>query len=182
MQYADVRKALKSFEGTHIPTEFAKREAVARKEVSRTTCRRTKETWKERWCRISRKRIGYQAWWNAGKDVTGYRERKRTKELRSIDKEIRENGEKWLKEEAAMEEKAKEEGLKAMKSGMTGGWFGGWTALNLTSASVAELDCGISVTRYTRDDGTQYGIEDHDLNVMMHFSAAPKPDLYLYVL
>jgi len=40
-----------------------------------------------------------------------------------LEKEIRENGEKWLKEEAALEEKAKEEGMKAMKSGFTG-WFG----------------------------------------------------------
>jgi len=41
-----------------------------------------------------------------------------------LEKEIRENGEKWLKEEAAAEEKAKEEGMKAMKSGFTG-WVGG---------------------------------------------------------
>ena len=42
----------------------------------------------------------------------------------ALEKEIRENGEKWLKEEQMHEEKAKEEGMKAMKSGFTG-WFGG---------------------------------------------------------
>ena len=36
---------------------------------------------------------------------------------------IREEGEKWLKEEAAHEERAKQEGMKAMKSGLTG-FFG----------------------------------------------------------
>ncbi|PHH75714.1 hypothetical protein CDD80_2171 [Ophiocordyceps camponoti-rufipedis] len=32
MQHSDVRKVLKSFEGKHIPTEFARREAIARQE------------------------------------------------------------------------------------------------------------------------------------------------------
>ncbi|POS83290.1 hypothetical protein EPUL_004430 [Erysiphe pulchra] len=40
-----------------------------------------------------------------------------------LEKEIRENGEKWLKEEAALEEKSKEESMKALKSGITG-FFG----------------------------------------------------------
>lgn len=35
MQYSDVRKVLKSFEGKHIPTEFARREAIARKEFNK---------------------------------------------------------------------------------------------------------------------------------------------------
>ncbi|TQS31348.1 hypothetical protein Golomagni_08369, partial [Golovinomyces magnicellulatus] len=34
MQYSDVRKILKSFEGKHIPTEFSRREAIARKEFN----------------------------------------------------------------------------------------------------------------------------------------------------
>ena len=42
-----------------------------------------------------------------------------------LEKEIRENGEKWLKEEQAAEEKAKEEGMKAMKSGFVGFLGGG---------------------------------------------------------
>lgn len=46
------------------------------------------------------------------------------KAYEEMDKEIRENGEKWLKEEAAMEEAAKQEGMKAMKGNFTG-WFGG---------------------------------------------------------
>lgn len=34
MQYSDVRKVIKSFEGKHIPEEFARREAIARKEFN----------------------------------------------------------------------------------------------------------------------------------------------------
>ena len=40
-----------------------------------------------------------------------------------MEKMIREQGEQWLKEEAANEELAKQEGMKAMKSGLTG-FFG----------------------------------------------------------
>lgn len=35
MQYSDVRKVLKSFEGKHIPTEFARRESIARAEFNK---------------------------------------------------------------------------------------------------------------------------------------------------
>lgn len=42
----------------------------------------------------------------------------------ALEKEIRENGEKWLKEEAAHEEKQREEGMKQMKTGFLG-YFGG---------------------------------------------------------
>ena len=41
-----------------------------------------------------------------------------------MDKEIRENGEKWLKEEAAAMEKAQQEAMSSMM-GSFGGWFGG---------------------------------------------------------
>jgi import inner membrane translocase subunit TIM50 len=40
-----------------------------------------------------------------------------------LEKDIRENGEKWLKEEAEAMKKAQEEQMKAMKSGFTG-FFG----------------------------------------------------------
>lgn len=42
----------------------------------------------------------------------------------ALEKEIRENGEKWLKEEAAHEKKQQEEGMKQMKTGFLG-YFGG---------------------------------------------------------
>jgi import inner membrane translocase subunit TIM50 len=45
------------------------------------------------------------------------------KNYEALEKMIREEGEKWLKEEAAHEEMAKQEGMKAMKSGLTG-FFG----------------------------------------------------------
>ena len=45
------------------------------------------------------------------------------KQYEWLDQQIRENGEKWLKEQAAEEEKMKEEQLKGMKQGFLG-WFG----------------------------------------------------------
>ena len=42
-----------------------------------------------------------------------------------LEKEIRENGEKWLKEMAAEEKKMQDEAMKGMQSKVFGGFFGG---------------------------------------------------------
>lgn len=42
-----------------------------------------------------------------------------------LDKEIRENGEKWLQEMAAEEKKMQDEAMKGMQSKVFGGFFGG---------------------------------------------------------
>ena len=59
-----------------------------------------------------------------GKMLQDVNRERAIKAYMALDKEIRENGEKWLKEEQANEEKMKEESMKMMKSGFTG-WFGG---------------------------------------------------------
>ncbi|TGO10293.1 hypothetical protein BTUL_0139g00200 [Botrytis tulipae] len=140
MQYADVRKALKSFEGTHIPTEFAKREAIARKKFQAQLAEERKKHGKRGGgvgllgSALGIKPGGMmvtdpneQSLADAlaqGKMLQDLARERGQKNYEAFDKEIRENGAKWLKEEAEMEERAKEEGLKAMKSGMTGGWWG----------------------------------------------------------
>ncbi|PQE23037.1 NLI interacting factor-like phosphatase protein [Rutstroemia sp. NJR-2017a WRK4] len=142
MQYADVRKALKSFEGTHIPTEFAKREAIARKKFQEQLAEERKKRPRSGGVGLLGSVLGIkpggmttdpneQSLAEAlaqGKMLQDLARERGQKNYEQFEKEIRENGAKWLKEEAAMEEKAKEEGLKAMKSGISGGWFGGSSA------------------------------------------------------
>lgn len=55
-----------------------------------------------------------------GKMLQDVAREKATRAYEALEKEIRENGEKWLKEEAAMIKAAEEEGMKAMKSGFLG--------------------------------------------------------------
>ncbi len=138
MAYSDVRKALDSFKGTHIPTEFAKREAIARKKFQEQLEDEKKKRTKASGLGFLGNALGikHQSMmvdpldqtpaeaFAQGKMLQDLARERGQRQYELLEKEIRENGEKWLKEEAAAEEKAKEEGMKAMKSGFTG-WFGG---------------------------------------------------------
>ncbi|KAH8813051.1 HAD-like domain-containing protein [Xylogone sp. PMI_703] len=138
MAYPDVRKTLKSFEGSHIPTEFARREAIARKKFQEQLAEEQKKRPKRSGLGLLTNALGVkqgsmmidpteQSTADAlaqGKMLQDIARERGQRNYEALEKEIRENGEKWLKEEAAAEEKAKEEGMKAMKSGFTG-WFGG---------------------------------------------------------
>jgi import inner membrane translocase subunit TIM50 len=137
MAYPDVRKALKSFEGTHIPTEFAAREAVARKKFQEQLEEEKRKRPKHSGVGFLGNVLGikHQSMmmdpsdqtpaeaFAQGKMLQDLARERGQKQYEMLEKEIRENGEKWLKEEAALEEKAKEEATKAMKSGFSG-WFG----------------------------------------------------------
>jgi mitochondrial import inner membrane translocase subunit TIM50 len=137
LAYSDVRKAIKSFEGTHIPSEFAKREAVARKKFQEQLAEEKKKAPKRSGLGFLGEALGIknqnqmmdpteQSFAEAvaqGKMLVDIARERGQKNYEALEKEIRENGEKWLKEEAAMEEKAKEEAMKAMKTGFTG-FFG----------------------------------------------------------
>jgi import inner membrane translocase subunit TIM50 len=134
MNYSDVRKALKSFEGTHIPTEFAAREAIARKkfeaEMAEERKRRPKSSLGLLSSALGMKQgpmyEGEQSAAEAfaqGKTLLDQARERGQKNYEHLEKMIQEQGEQWLKEEAANEELAKQEGMKAMKSGLTG-FFG----------------------------------------------------------
>lgn len=137
MGLSDTRAVLKSFEGKHIPTEFAAREAVARKKFE-------EELAKERAKRSHRIGKGLLTAVMGGRGAAGpdgleqtaaeaieqgkmlqdhIRERGQ-KQYEALEKEIRENGEKWLKEMAAEDEKFREEQMKGMKSSLAG-YIGG---------------------------------------------------------
>lgn len=139
MAYSDVRKAIASFEGTHIPTEFARREAIARQKFQEQIAEEQKRRPKVSGLAALGNALGIKGSgmmvmqdgeqspseaFAQGKMLQDQARERGLRNYEALDREIRENGEKWLKEEAAHEEKAKEEGMKAMKSGFTG-WFGG---------------------------------------------------------
>jgi len=136
MGFEDVRTVIKSFEGTYIPLEFAKREKALREKFERQLAEERKKR--------PKRSIGSLAsifgirqpapvmegmetstleGLEQGKMLWDQIRERGQKQFEAIDKEIRENGDKWLAEMAAEEEKMKDEQMKGMKSSMAG-WFG----------------------------------------------------------
>ncbi|KAG7054403.1 NLI interacting factor-like phosphatase [Colletotrichum scovillei] len=137
MQYGDVRKVLKSFEGKHIPTEFARREAIARAEFNKQVEAKKKKApsgmgllggmlgLKPSNMALMVAPDGEQNPHEAlaqGKMLQDIARERGQRNYEMLEKEIRENGEKWLKEEAAMQEKAQQEAMQSMM-GSFSGWF-----------------------------------------------------------
>ena len=140
MQYGDVRKIIKSFEGKNIPQEFARREAIARAEFQ-------KQLDDQR----SKRRTGVSVGGGLGallglkpsamstmvtpdglpiraeqlaqgKMLQDIAREQGQMQYEMMEKEIRENGDKWLKEEAVMQEKMQQEAMQNMKQSFSG-WF-----------------------------------------------------------
>ncbi|KAE9574926.1 Mitochondrial import inner membrane translocase subunit TIM50 [Colletotrichum fructicola] len=137
MQYGDVRKVLKSFDGKHIPTEFARREAIARAEFQKQVEAKKKKApsgmsllggmlgLKPSNMSLMVSPDGEQNPHEAlaqGKMLQDIARERGQRNYELLEKEIRENGEKWLKEEAAMQEKMQQEAMQNMM-GSFGGWF-----------------------------------------------------------
>lgn len=142
MQYGDVRQIMKSFDGKHIPTEFARREAIARaefqKQLESQGAKKRTPTGKGGMSALG-SLLGLKPGSMSvmvspdgepnpadeiakGKMLQDIARERGQRTYEMLEKEIRENGEKWLKEEAAMQEKAQEEAMQSMKSSFTG-WF-----------------------------------------------------------
>lgn len=137
MQYKDVREVLKSFEGKHIPTEFARREAIARAAFQKrfeAEKRKRKSGMGALGSMIGLKpsnmsmmvsqdgEISPSEAFAQGKMLQDIARERGQRNYRMIEKEIRENGEKWLKEEQMANEKAQAEAMTSMKSSFTN-WF-----------------------------------------------------------
>lgn len=141
MQYADVRKVLKSFDGKHIPTEFARREAIARAEFNKKLeAERRKHPHKGKSGMAAlgglfglkpqnmsvmvapEGQINPADAFAQGKMLQDIAREQGQRNYEEIEKMIRENGEKWLKEEAALQEQMQKEAMNSMKSSFTG-WF-----------------------------------------------------------
>ena len=123
MQYKDVREVLKSFEGQHIPTEFARREAIARKEFQKRYL--AQKPRHSSGMGMLGNLIGLKPSnmsmmgpmpmegeqsqmeaFSQGKMLQDIARERGQRNYELMEEEIRKNGEKWLKEEQALQEKS----------------------------------------------------------------------------
>ncbi|KAI0409931.1 NIF-domain-containing protein [Xylaria palmicola] len=136
MEYKDVREVLKSFKGKHIPTEFARREAIARAEFQKQLEGQKRK--RPSGMGALGNMLGLKGNMSMMQPVDGeispaeafaqgkmlqdiIRERgQRNYEM--MEKQIQENGEQWLKEAQQMQEQQQAEAMNSMKSSFTG-WF-----------------------------------------------------------
>lgn len=135
MQYSDVRKVLKSFEGKHIPTEFARREAIARKEFNKQLEQKKKsvgsgvgalsnllglKSSKMSMTMAPEGEPNPSEAFAQGKMLQDLARERGQRNYELLEKEIRENGEKWLKEEQVAMEKAQQEAMSSMIGSFSG--------------------------------------------------------------
>ncbi|KAL8677090.1 MAG: hypothetical protein Q9186_006449 [Xanthomendoza sp. 1 TL-2023] len=137
MGITDTRKVLESFAGTHIPSEYSRRENITREKFQKQYAEENKKG-----KRKSSGGGGLLGAFGAGSGMMGGEEslsegfekgktymdqvRERgQKQYEVLEKEIRENGKKWLEEMAAEEKKMQEEAMKGMQSKVFGGFMGG---------------------------------------------------------
>ena len=137
MDFKDTREVLKSFEGKRIPAEFASREAVARERFQEQLAEERAKRPKRSGVGFLGSALGIKPVAADGMDQSfsdGFAQGKTYQDLvrergrkgyELLEKEIRENGDKWLKEMAAEEKKLQEEAMKGMKSGVLGFFSGG---------------------------------------------------------
>ncbi|KAL9131573.1 MAG: hypothetical protein Q9217_000530 [Psora testacea] len=133
MNFGDLRAVLKSFEGTHIPTEFARREAIAREKFQKQLAEERAKRPKRSMGFLSSLTGGQSqmvgpdgtplpSWsegMEQGKTYQDLVRERGQKQYEMLEKDIKENGEKWLKEMADEEKKANDEAMKGMKSSIT---------------------------------------------------------------
>lgn len=133
MGVEDVRTILKSFEGGQsIPIEFAKREKEMRERFEKQLAQEKRKN-PSRDIGSLASALGLKPSATHGEHASSegkmvwdqIRERGQ-KNFEMVDSEIRLNGEKWLAEMAAEEEKARQEQMQSMKGSFTGIFgFGG---------------------------------------------------------
>jgi import inner membrane translocase subunit TIM50 len=143
MGTTDIRTVLKSFEGKHIPTEFARREAIARVQFQKQLAEERAKRPKRSGMGILGNALGIKPMgtvmvssdgtleqsaaeaFEQGKMMQDIVRERGQRQYELLEKEIRENGEKLLKEWAAEEEKAKEEQMKGMTKTLASVFGGG---------------------------------------------------------
>ncbi|KAM3515154.1 hypothetical protein MY11210_001166 [Beauveria gryllotalpidicola] len=137
MEYDDVRRIIKSFEGKDIAEEFARREALMRREFEKRNKseRKPKVSGMGALGNMLGLKPGNMSMMQPEGEQSASEAFAQGKMLQDIARErgqrnyelmaqnIRENGEKWLQEEKEMVEKAQQEAMSHMM-GSFGGWFG----------------------------------------------------------
>lgn len=124
----DTRAVLKSFQGVHIPTEYARRIEKLRAEFNKQM--------EAEQAKRPRRSVGFlgslvgaraqdgmepslSEGFAQGKILPDQIRERGQKQYEHLEREIRENGARWLKEMEAEEKKATEEAMKGMKSSIT---------------------------------------------------------------
>ncbi|KAK8113530.1 mitochondrial inner membrane protein required for protein import [Apiospora sp. TS-2023a] len=137
MQYKDVREVLKSFDGKHIPTEFQRREAIARAKFEEEfNARKPKhksgmaslgsmlglKPSNMTMVVVPEGEVNPSEAFAQGKMLQDIARERGQRNYEMMEEEIRKNGKKWLEEEQQMQEKAQAEAMASMKGSLTG-WF-----------------------------------------------------------
>lgn len=135
---ADVRKVLQSYAGTHIPTEFHAREERARQAFQARLAEERAKRGRAGAVSSGLSSLlgikpgggytapGEQTFAEAlreGKMMSDQVRERGQRTYEYIEKDIRENGAKWLEEEAKQEKKMQEEATKSMQANIPG-FFG----------------------------------------------------------
>lgn len=139
MQYDDVRKVIKSFDGKHIPTEFSRREAIARREFNAQRAANQGRHSKPSGFGALGSMLGLNPSnmsmtvapegepnpseaFAQGKMLQDIARERGQRNYELLEKEIRENGAMWLKEQQDAMEKAQAEAMNNMVGGFSS-WF-----------------------------------------------------------
>ena len=138
MGLGDTRSVLKSFDGKHIPTEFAAREAVAREKFQEQLAAERGSRPKRIGKGLMSSLLGIRPGsgidgldqspaeaFEQGKMLQDQIRERGQKQYEALEKEIRENGDKWLKEMAAETKKMTDEQMKGMRSSLANMFIGG---------------------------------------------------------
>jgi len=126
MGFDDVREVLKSFEGTYIPAEFARREKIIREKFEKQEAEKRKHKPKKSvgglgsLLGLSKPQEDQSL--GEGKMLWDQIRERGQQQYMEFDKKIKEEGEKWLAERDAEEKRMQEEAMKSMKPGR---WFSG---------------------------------------------------------
>jgi len=125
----DTREVLKSFQDTDLPSEFARREALHRekfmKELEERKAKRPRRSIGLLGSLVGKPQGGMDGLeslseaFDQGKTYNDLVRERGQKQYEILEREIRENGEKWLKEMAEEEKKMQEDAMKGMKSSIT---------------------------------------------------------------
>lgn len=125
MNIDDVREVIRSFEGKDIPTEFARREAIAREQFHKQYAEQKSKRPKKSLGSMFGSGLGIKPERGMGPNMSeGFAEGKMLsdqireqgqKQYEALEKQIREEGEKWLKAEAEEQKKLMDESMKEIK-------------------------------------------------------------------
>ncbi|QIW98743.1 hypothetical protein AMS68_004261 [Peltaster fructicola] len=144
MSVDDVREVIRSFEGKHIPTEFARREAIARENFNKQLAAEQSKKPKMSLGAVFGGGLGIKAdraggmmlndgqsvaeGLSQGKMLSDQIREQGQKQYEFLEKQIREQGAQWLKDEEDEQKRLMDEQMKEMKKNPVGTlarWFGG---------------------------------------------------------